>query len=140
MSDTRAHEVAPRRRGWAGVMVFAAFMMIMTGVFQAIAGLAALFNDDYYRVTASGHVLDITYSVWGWVHLALGAVLLLAGFGVLNGTKLAREIGVVCAVLSATVALAFSPADPAWAVLVITIDVLVIYALTVHGHALDDAL
>jgi len=73
---------------------------------------------------------------WGWTHVVLGLVAGLVGVGLLAGSTVARVIGVVVAVLNAVVNLVFMPAYPLWSVLVITLDVIVIYAITVHGGEL----
>ena len=124
----------PDPTAWTGWVVFAAFMMIMVGCFQAIEGLVALFDDGWYHVTESGLLVDVDYTAWGWTHLLIGALLVIAGVGVLAGNTVARALAVVLAALSALVNLAFIEAYPIWAVIVITIDVLVIYALVVHGR------
>jgi len=124
---------------WTGWVVFAAFMMIMVGVFQAIEGLVAVFDDGFYHVTDKGLVLHVNYNVWGWTHLLLGAVLIVAGAGVLAGNIVARVVAILVAALSAVVNLVFIEAYPIWAVIIITVDVLVIYALVVHGRELRDS-
>jgi hypothetical protein len=147
MSDTRstrsdtpvgAEPRPPARSGWTGWITFAGAMMIMLGIFQAIAGLAALFNEDYYRVAPNGLVLHVNYTVWGIVHLLLGVTIFLSGLGVLSGNALARGVGVVLAMLSAVVNMTFIPAQPAWALTIVTVDVFVIYALVVHGAEMRD--
>jgi hypothetical protein len=129
---------APDPTGWTGWVVFASFMMFLLGAFQAIEGLAALFNDGFYLVRASGLIVDINYNVWGTVHLVLGILLLASGAGVLSGNVAARTVGVILAGLSALANLVFIGAYPIWSTIVITVDVLVIYALTVHGRELRD--
>jgi uncharacterized membrane protein len=124
----------PDPTAWTGWVVFAAFMMIMVGCFQAIEGLVALFDDGWYRVTENGLLVDVDYTAWGWTHLLLGALLVIAGVGVLAGNTVARAVAIVLAGLSALVNLAFIEAYPIWAVIVITVDVLVVYALVVHGR------
>jgi hypothetical protein len=126
----------PDPTAWTGWVVFASFMMIMVGAFQAIEGLVALFDDGWYHVTQNGLLVNVDYTAWGWTHLLLGALLIIAGVGVLAGNTLARVVAVGLAGLSALVNLAFIEAYPIWAVLIITIDVLVIYALVVHGREL----
>jgi hypothetical protein len=112
--------------------MFAAVMMVIGGTLNAIYGLVAIVNDEWVVWTNRGDVyLDI--SQWGWVHLILGLVVVAAGFGVLTGNVLARVVGVVVAGLSIIVNFAFLPAYPLWALVVITIDALVIWALTAHG-------
>ena len=50
----------------------------------------------------------------------------------------ARAVGVVVAVLSALLNLGFLAAYPVWALIMITLDVVVIMALTVHGSDIRD--
>ena len=132
-----SYTTAPQRTGWTGLVSFAAFMMMMLGFFQAIEGLAAIVNDDFFKVRPSGLVINVDYTVWGWAHLLLGVLIFLAGVGVLSGNFIARIVGVALAVLSAIANLLFSAAAPGWAIVLITVDVLVIYALTVHGHEME---
>jgi hypothetical protein len=127
---------APSR--WTGLVVFAAFMMWLLGFFQAIAGLAAIVNPDYYKVATARLLLVSSYTAWGWIQLLLGVLIFAAGVGVMSGNLLARAAGVVLAGLSAISALAFSAASPVWAVVVVVVDLLIIYALTVHGGAMRD--
>ena len=56
------------------------------------------------------------------------------GYGVLVGQTWARVTGVILAVINAVVNMVFAPAYPIWAIIVITLDVLIIYALAVHGR------
>jgi hypothetical protein len=129
----------PDPTGWTGWVVFASFMMIMAGSFQAIEGLVAIFDDGFYHVTENGLVVNVDYSVWGWTHLLLGALLIICGIGVLAGNIVARVVAILLAGLSALVNLVFLEAYPIWGILIITVDVLVIYALIVHGRELRDS-
>ena len=129
---------APARSGWVGWLLFAGIMMILVGTFQAIDGLIALFNDDLYVVRPSGLVVNVDYTAWGWTHLVLGLLLIAAGAAVFNGRVWGRTLGVIAAMLSAVVNFAFIPAYPVWSLLIITVDVLVIYALIAHGGELRD--
>jgi len=126
----------PDPTGWTGWVVFASFMMIIAGSFQAIEGLVAIFDDGFYHVTESGLVVNVDYSVWGWIHLLLGALLIICGVGVLAGNIVARVVAILLAGLSALVNLVFLEAYPIWGILIITVDVLVIYSLVVHGREL----
>jgi hypothetical protein len=129
----------PDPTGWTGWIVFASFMMFLLGAFQAVQGLVALFDDGFYLVTSGNLVVDVNYNVWGTVHLLLGVLLILTGAGVLTGNLAARTIGVILAGLSALANLLFIEAYPFWSIIIITVDVLVIYALTVHGRELKDS-
>ena len=129
----------PDPTGWTGWVVFASFMMFLLGAFQALQGLVALFDEGFYLVTPGNLVVDVNYNVWGTVHLILGVLLLLSGAGVLTGNLAARMVGVILAGLSAVANLVFIEAYPFWSIIIITVDVLVIYALTVHGRELKDS-
>jgi hypothetical protein len=141
ISPTQAtgHRMAPPAEptGWVGWVVFGAMMMIMVGAFQAIAGLTALFNSDYYIVTENNLLINVDYTAWGWVHLGLGAIALAAAFGLLAGQMWARVVGIAMALVSAVVNLAFISAFPLWSILVISLDVLVIYAIAAHGREMQ---
>jgi hypothetical protein len=122
---------------WTGWVLFGAMMMVLLGSFQMIAGLVALFNDTYYRVGSSGLLVHVDYSVWGWVHLIIGAAAMATGFGLLAGARWARIPGIVVVILSAIVNLGFLAATPVWATLMIALDVILIYALTAHGREIQ---
>jgi uncharacterized membrane protein len=122
--------------GWTGWVIFAGIMLIMVGAFQVLQGLVALFNRGYYLVSSSGLVLSVDYTVWGWTHLILGILAAVTGLGLLAGNTAARVAGVVLAVISAIVNLVFIAAYPIWSIIVITVDVIVIYAIVVHGREL----
>jgi hypothetical protein len=122
--------------GWVGWAYFAGIMMAVLGFFQVILGLTALFKDSYYVVLPNS-ILNLDYTQWGWTHLALGLLVLVAGFALLAGQVWGRVVGVLLAVLAAVVNMLFIPAYPVWSIIVITVSVLVIYALVVHGNELE---
>jgi hypothetical protein len=134
-----AYGSTPEPTAWTGWVVFASLMMIMVGIFQAVEGLVALFDDGFYHVRPNGLVVNVNYNAWGTVHLLIGILLIVSGVGVLAGNLAARMVAIVLAGLSAIVNLAFIEAYPIWSVLIITVDVLVIYALVVHGRELRDS-
>jgi hypothetical protein len=74
----------------------------------------------------------------GWIHMILGVIVALAGFGLLAGRTWARAVGITLAVLSAIANFMFIPYHPFWALLVIALDVFVIWALAAHGGELRD--
>jgi hypothetical protein len=123
---------------WVGWIAFAGIMMVLVGSFHAIQGLVALFRDEVFLVSSSGLVVDVDYTAWGVAHLVGGAVLVAAGIWVFRGKVWARTVGVVMAMLSAVVNVGFLAAYPIWSAIMIAVDVLVIWALTVHGGELKD--
>jgi hypothetical protein len=122
---------------WVGWGYFAAFMMMFLGVLQGIAGLAGIFKDSYY-VVAENSLLVFDYTAWGWINLIIGIVVFFAGLELLrSGAKWARVIAVLLAGLSLIANITFIQAYPLWSIIMGIIDVLVIYALTVHGSELE---
>jgi hypothetical protein len=134
-----SNDAGGRSTAWVGWVLFAGILIIMLGLFQGTMGVVALFNDSYFVVNRSGLLVPVDYTTWGWVHLVLGVVAIVTGFGVLLGHLWARVTGIALAVLSVLVNLAFFAAYPVWAVLVIGFDVITIYALAVHGGEIADA-
>ena len=131
--DTVPGDFNEERSGWTGWIAFAGVMMIIAGSLNVFYGIVAAVNDDWVVWTNRASVyLDI--GDWGWVHIILGAIVLLAGFGVFSGNVLARTVGVIVASVSLLVNFLFIPAYPVWAITVIVVDVLVIWALTAHGR------
>jgi len=119
--------------GWVGWVLFAGIVMLAGGFLNMIEGFVALVRDEYYLVRASGLVVSLDYTAWGWTLLLFGVLLGAAGYGVMVGQMWARVTGVILAVVNALLNMMFMPAYPFWAVMVITLDVLIIYALVVHG-------
>lgn len=126
-------EQEKKQTGWVGWVFFAGTIMILTGVFQAIAGLVALFRNTYYLVTNDQLLLTVNYAAWGGLHLLIGLIIIAGGLAVMKGALWGRVLGVILASLSALANLAFLAAYPFWSTIMIAMDILVIFALTVHG-------
>jgi len=133
MSDTQ------KQSGWVGWAVFGGIVLIIAGVFDALFGLAAIIGpSSAYFLTTTGSLWLVDVTGWGWWHLILGLAMVLVGVFVLRGASWARITAVVLVSLNAVSQLATLPVSPWWALTVIALDILVIYALIVHGKALAD--
>lgn len=119
--------------GAVGMTMFASVILMVIGVFQSLAGLAAIINDDRLLATED-YVIKLDTTSWGWIHLILGIVIFLAGLGLLQGQVWARTIAVILAALSAIANFVWLPIQPWWAIIIITLDIFVIWAVTVHGR------
>jgi hypothetical protein len=123
----------PPISGWAlGGMVFAATMLVIIGIFQAINGLVAIIDDDFY-VVRRNYTFDLDTTGWGLIHLILGIVLVVVGFALYARQEWAAITAVVLAGLSAVANFFFIPYYPLWSIVVIALDVWVIWALTRPG-------
>ena len=107
--------------------------MVITGGWWLIAGIVALVNDDFY-VTTRNYVFKFDATAWGWIHLVIGILVLLAGFGLFGGAVWARTVGVAMAFLTTIVGFAWLPWYPIWAILIIVASIFVIWALIAHGR------
>ena len=120
--------------GWVGWILLRGVMMVTVGVLHAIQGFVALFKDDYYLVRKSGLAVQIDYTGWGWVHLILGVPrpwrVLPCSVGACGPGSSAS--GWRCSSILAN--FAFMAAYPLWSITIIVVDILVIYALVVHGR------
>jgi hypothetical protein len=106
-------------------------MMVILGSLDAIWGLAAILNDEVVVVGGQGALIfDIT--TWGWFQLILGAVIGLTGLGLLVGNEVARVLGIFLLAINTVMQVVWFPAAPLWAFLMIIIDVVIIYQLTVN--------
>lgn len=122
--------------GWVGWSFFAGFMMMLLGGMEAIAGLAAIFKSGFY-VTPT-HLLILDYRQWGWIALLLGIIIFFAGLELFRGAMWARVIAVFLAGLSFLANMAFVNAYPIWSIIMMVVNVLIIYAVLIHGGELKD--
>jgi hypothetical protein len=118
-------DVPARAPGFAS---FAGILMIISGGWGVITGVSAILDDEVY-VETPDYVYGVDLTAWGWVHLVLGALVVLAGVGVVRGATWARAVALLLAGLSLLVNFVFIPYHPLWSVLVIVLDVLVIRAI-----------
>jgi hypothetical protein len=114
--------------GW---LLFAATMLGLAGVLSVIDGIVALSKSSFYA--ANAHYVFSDLRTWGWIAIILGALLIVAAMGVFSGSGFARWFGILMASLSLIGHFAASQAYPFWTLIMITLDILVIYALAVYG-------
>jgi uncharacterized membrane protein len=122
--------------GWVGWGVFAAVILIISGLLNIFHGLQALIGPDSLFFTTEAGLFSVDIQSWGWFHLIIGILLLLIGVALLGGATWARVIAIVLVALNALAQLTLIAAQPWLSLAVLAIDILVIYALTVHGREL----
>jgi hypothetical protein len=129
-TPARARARADRReRAWAsGFALFAGVVMILVGLNQALLGFAAILQDDVY-VPVRDDVYGVDVTTWGWLHLGIGAVLVLTAIAVLNGKAWGRALGILMVMLNLVGTFGFIPYYPVAAVLLIGLNLAVIWGL-----------
>ncbi|MBD0423896.1 hypothetical protein H0H10_32860 [Streptomyces sp. TRM S81-3] len=120
---------------WAsGGVVFAGVLMLVEGIFGILTGIAAIAEDDVYT-RIGDYVFEFNLTTWGWIHLILGVLVAVTGWGILKGAAWARGLGVGLAALVVVLQFIWLPYQPVWAIISIAIAVFVIWALcTDHGR------
>ena len=124
---------SPEPSGWAvSGIVFAASVLTLIGCFQAISGLVAVIDDEFYVVTRN-YTFDLDTSTWGWIHLVLGSALVITGLGLFSRSTWAGVTAIVLAMLSALANFLFIPYYPLWSTLLVVLNIWVIWSLTRPG-------
>ena len=121
--------------GWTGWIGFAAIMLLLMGFFHVIAGFVALFTDTVYLIGEEA-LWALDYTQWGWIHVIGGLLAIWAASSLMQGHGFGRTVAVLVALASAVINMTFVPIYPLWSLMIIVIDVLVIYAVVVHGGEL----
>ena len=117
--------------GWVG---FAGTLFLILGVFNCIDGIVALAEDDHF-VADELFFGDLTF--WGIVHLLIGGLQLLTARLLFGRSAAGQVLGVFLASFNMITQLFFLPAFPIWSIIIMVIDGLVIYGLTVYGEQYD---
>lgn len=127
---TRVSQPVEERQpsGWT---LFAGSMMLLVGLLDATYGLAAILNNQIIVVGGQGVMLaDVT--TWGWVHLGLGSLVALTGVGLFFAMPAARWAALFFVIANALAQIVWFTAAPLWAFLIILLDAMIIYELSVR--------
>jgi hypothetical protein len=124
-------QLTPAGRTWAtGLTVFAAVIMIISGVTQALQGIVALANKNFY-VVGRKYAFQFDITTWGWIHLLLGIGIVVVGIFLFTGATWARWTGIAIVAVSTIANFAWVPYYPVWGIIVLALDGAVIWALSV---------
>ena len=133
MSSTYQPPSDPEVSGWAlGGISFASVMMILIGILQVVDGISAIAGDRIFVVTPN-YTYDLDVTVWGWLHLIIGLLILATGAGLVGRRGWAGIAAVFLLVISVTMNFMLIPFYPFWSLAIIGLDVWVIWALTRPG-------
>ncbi len=126
------------KTGWTGWITFAGVILMVSGIFHAVQGLVAVIGPDAYYVVTEGSLWLFDVAGWGWWNLIIGILLILVAAALFAGQTWARVVAIILVIFSAVGQLLLIPAQPWWSLIVIAIDVLIIYALVVHGREMRE--
>jgi hypothetical protein len=108
-------------------------MFIVLAFFSAIDGIVAFADPGHFFISENGLLVINSYDAYGLVLLVIAAAELLIGWGILVRARPAQWFGILVAVIGAIIHLIYFKHFPAWSVIALALDGVVIYALTVHG-------
>ena len=128
---------------WSGWIAFAGIVILIVGAMDVLQGFVAIIQDEYVVATRKGlAILDVT--AWGWTTLIWGALLILAGLGLLGGAGWARWLAIIGVAINAIGQMAFMAnypqAYPLWNILIVALNIVVLYALTAHWRGFKNSL
>jgi hypothetical protein len=134
--DTRGGDVTDDGLGWK---LFAGIMILIGGTFNVLDGLVGV-TDAHQVENTLNRELPLTDNVktWSWVVLIVGIIMIIAGFLIFVGNTFGRVVGVFVASVNAILQLGYLAHFPLWSFTMIVVDILVIWALVVHGGKLWD--
>ncbi|WCB91868.1 hypothetical protein DSM104299_00546 [Baekduia alba] len=125
-------ELAARRSAFpSGWVLFAAVTLFMSGGMTIVFGFAAVLNDKVVTVGGSGGPAIWDLTAWGWVGIVTGIVMVLTGIGLALQMGVARWAAVGFVTLHAILMFPVASAFPIVAIVVIALDVVILYELTV---------
>ena len=108
-------------------------MILIVGVMNVIYGIAAIDNSTFF-IQDARYVVFSDLNTWGWILLVVGAVQLVAAFGIWSRTAWGRWIGIISASCNAVIQLLFISSFPAASLALFALDLLVIYGLAAWAH------
>jgi hypothetical protein len=109
--------------------------MFLIGVIDFFEGLIAVIRGQYYFLTAN-QIIVFDTTTWGWLTLLWGIVLVLAGYSLLMRATWARWFAIVVISINLIGQLGFlgNAAYPLWALTVVGLTFVVLYALIVRWN------
>jgi hypothetical protein len=105
-------------------------MLVLAGSFNLLSGVVALAKDELFR---ADELLFGDLSAWGFWWLLIGLLLLWAGVQVIGRKEAGLGLGIGFAGLNIFTQLMFLDVHPGWAVSIMVLDVIVIWALCANA-------
>ena len=117
-----------RTRGWAS---FVAVYLLIVGGIHLIWGVAALADANNFR---EDDLVVSSLSVWAWISIVVGAIEVLGGSLVLRRNEAGQIIALLVAILGTLTSVFTIGAYPVWSLIALGVDLLIIWAVTVHAE------
>ncbi|MFC3961243.1 DUF7144 family membrane protein [Nocardia jiangsuensis] len=112
----------------AGTSIGASILLLTVGALSLLEGISAVLDDEVF-VAGPEYVYAFDLTTWGWIHIVLGVLLVIAGLGLVTGAGWARATAIVIAAVSIVGNFLWLPYYPWWSILVIALNVVVIWGV-----------
>lgn len=126
--DDEAAESAVKQGFAFGLTIVAAALLFVAGVISVFVGISAL-NKDTLLVLDQDYVFELNLTAWGWIHIVIGVLAVIIAGGLAIGADWARVAAIIIAALSIITQFLWLPHYPAWSILIIALDVILIWAV-----------
>ncbi|WP_458688739.1 DUF7144 family membrane protein [Nocardia tengchongensis] len=134
MAHTTGPEPTLKQGLAAGTTIGAGILLLVIGVLSILQGISAVASDDLL-VVGYDYIYKLNTTGWGWIHIVLGIIEVIVAIGLLRGTTWGRTAALVLAALSIVENFLWIPYYPAWSILIIALDVVVIWAISTYKPA-----
>ena len=119
-----------RGSGWT---IFAGIALLVAGVMRIFDSIWAFRHHGVLPSNLEAAIFGHSLKTYAWVYLAVGIILILAGFGVMVQSQVSRWIGIFAATIL-DIDGWWMPYYPIWSLTYIGICFFVIYALAAYGQ------
>ncbi|MFD5740009.1 hypothetical protein ACFXJM_03845 [Streptomyces massasporeus] len=112
----------------AGGLILGGVLMVVYGLFAVLQGIAAIAGDEVY--TSFGqYSFEFDLTAWGWIHLIVGVLVVVAGLGLFTGADWARVASAVVVGLALIANFLWLPYQPFWSIIMIVTGLFVLWSV-----------
>lgn len=119
--------------GGEGWLVFASIILAIAGVMRIFDAIWAFRYHGAVPQNLENAIFGHSLSTYGWVYVGVAAVLILCSIFIMQGSQIARWVGVVAAGIMCISAAWWLPYYPVWSFVYVGLGAFVVYALLAHG-------
>lgn len=111
-----------------GTSMGGAVLLVTVGVLEVLQGISAIAKDDVI-VVGIEYTYQFDVTTWGWFHLIFGVIVAAVGAVLFTGATWARVGAMILCALSIFVNFLWLPYYPLWAITIIALNAVVIWAV-----------
>jgi hypothetical protein len=120
-------------RDGSGWVVFASIVLGIAGIMRLFDSIWAFNYNGALPQNFNGAVFGHNMNTYGWLWLIVAVIYIGCALALLNGSQLARWVGVAAAAIGTFSAIWWMPYYPVWSFVYVVIGIMVIYGLVAYG-------